>query len=357
MEKITELTPEDYKLMEEIKNKYINMAVDTKRANRPKAEDAICRIYVQAGLAPPKHFIWVDSPLEALMANVYYENDKMHPDKVAEAVKKTPIETYKKRASELRSFHNYINYGYQEVSWLGFYDFFRQKGVDGLEKIDAFIDLAQEAGWWWSHEEVAIVSEKFVEVYRDPNGELHNEEGPAVIYNDNVSKDNLFYFWHGLDIPAWFIKDREKITFERIKEENNQELRRVLTDIYGRDRFLKDIGASVIDRDEHYGNLWIGREEGGDEPLAYVEVFNSTYEGSSASEYYERLNALEALIGDQKDQEESELEKWAAKQRASGNLFRRVFFLRVPPTMKTAHEAVAWTFFETPETYNPDVEA
>jgi hypothetical protein len=33
------------------------------------------------------------------------------------------------------------------------------------------------------------------------------------------------------------------------------------------------------------------------------------------------------------------------------------YFLRVPPTVKTAHEAVAWTFGETPETYNPVMES
>lgn len=32
------------------------------------------------------------------------------------------------------------------------------------------------------------------------------------------------------------------------------------------------------------------------------------------------------------------------------------YFLRVPPTITTAHEAVAWTFGKTAETYAPAIE-
>jgi hypothetical protein len=33
------------------------------------------------------------------------------------------------------------------------------------------------------------------------------------------------------------------------------------------------------------------------------------------------------------------------------NGWRRRYFLRVPPNMRSAHEAVAWTFGLTPEQY------
>ena len=70
----------------------------------------------------------------------------------------------------------------------------------------------------------------------------------------------------------------------------------------------------MVHRDE-FGTLW-RINDGGDEPLMYVEVKNATL----------------------KDGE------------------RRKFFLRVPPTMRTAHEAVAWTFRQTPQTYMPAME-
>jgi hypothetical protein len=36
---------------------------------------------------------------------------------------------------------------------------------------------------------------------------------------------------------------------------------------------------------------------------------------------------------------------------------RRRYFLRVPPDVRTAHEAVAWTFGMRPEEYWPDKES
>jgi hypothetical protein len=45
---------------------------------------------------------------------------------------------------------------------------------------------------------------------------------------------------------------------------------------------------------------------------------------------------------------------------ADATFFRHVakldHWLRVPPTMRTAKEAVAWTFGQAPESYDPIVE-
>ena len=133
----------------------------------------------------------------------------------------------------------------------------------------------------------------------------------AVEYSDGWG----VYAWHGLRIPSYFIERKSEITIKQIRDEKNSEFRRVLSDLYGRDRFIKDIGAVELGRDD-FGILWRA-EDGGDEPLMFVEVENATIEHGE----------------------------------------KRKFYLRVPPTMTTAHEAVAWTFYKTPETYNPSMEA
>jgi hypothetical protein len=68
-----------------------------------------------------------------------------------------------------------------------------------------------------------------------------------------------------------------------------------------------------LDLDERYGTLW-RRNVSGDEPIVMVEVVNSTREPDGS--------------------------------------FKR-YWLRVPPDMKTAREAVAWTFNVPAERYAP----
>ena len=60
------------------------------------------------------------------------------------------------------------------------------------------------------------------------------------------------------------------------------------------------------------------REMNDDEPLVMVRVINSTPEPDGTNKRY---------------------------------------MLRVPPTIKTAREAVAWTFGMSPETYAPEMES
>jgi hypothetical protein len=43
------------------------------------------------------------------------------------------------------------------------------------------------------------------------------------------------------------------------------------------------------------------------------------------------------------------------RTREPDGSFRR-YWLRVPPTMRTAHEAVAWTFNMSAEQYAPEME-
>jgi hypothetical protein len=40
----------------------------------------------------------------------------------------------------------------------------------------------------------------------------------------------------------------------------------------------------------------------------------------------------------------------------TGELYFRDFWLRVPPTMRTAHEAAAWTFDKEAAEYGPSIQ-
>ena len=140
---------------------------------------------------------------------------------------------------------------------------------------------------------------------------LHCATGPAL----ESDIENL-YFWHGVLVPAFAVTYPEWITVKHIEEEENAEVRRILIERYGQARYLQDAGAAELHRDD-FGVLY-RKEVPNDEALVMVKVVNSTPEPDGSFKDY---------------------------------------FLRVPPTVRTAREAVAWTFDVPMAKYAPAAES
>ncbi|MGV9381002.1 DUF6745 domain-containing protein [Nonomuraea sp. NPDC003707] len=190
--------------------------------------------------------------------------------------------------------------GQHDAPWLSAFD-----GLDGLKR------TAERTGWWWPFERLAIVTERPAELHLDEVGRLHRAVGPALSYSDGFA----LHAWHGMPVPADFGAAMRELTVERIREEENAELRRAMLEHFGLDRYLAESGAKPVHSDET-GVLW-RVELSDDEPLAMVEVVNSTPEPDGTS---------------------------------------RTYFLRVPPWVERAREGVAWTFGVTEEDYRPERE-
>jgi len=204
-------------------------------------------------------------------------------------------------------------YGQHDANWLGFYEYFRN--VCGLKnetnKASGLIELAKNSGWFLPHKNICWVSERHSILNRDERGRLHSIIGPAVMYPDGWS----IYAVHGVRISSDLIENKKSITVNRIEKEKNMEVRRVMIDLYGQQKYLVDSGAKEIHRDE-FGVLY-RKELSNDEPLVMVKVINSTPEPN----------------GEFKD-----------------------YFLRVPYDVQTAHEAVAWTYNKNKSEYSPEIE-
>jgi hypothetical protein len=127
------------------------------------------------------------------------------------------------------------------------------------------------------------------------------------------------YAWHGIIVEARLILHPGSISLHDIGKEFNVETRFVMMTRYGVERYLKDSGAELVHRDS-CGVLWSAPFMGEwsvRDPVYIVEVHNASPEPDGS---------------------------------------RRRFFLRVPPTMQTAREAVAWTFGKSAVEYTPTVE-
>ena len=104
----------------------------------------------------------------------------------------------------------------------------------------------------------------------------------------------------------------ETITVSEIEVENNAEIRRMMIERYGMERYLVDSGAKEVHQDD-FGILY-RKEIPADESLVMVKVVNSTPEPDGSFKDY---------------------------------------FLRVPPEMERAKQAVAWTFGKEENDYSP----
>jgi hypothetical protein len=193
--------------------------------------------------------------------------------------------------------------GQHDAPWLALFE-----TVGRLEGLIGLAETAEAAGWWWPYERLAIVCDRPSELHRDEQGRLHRGDGPALSHSDGFA----LHAWRGMPIPAGFSDTLAGLTAERIAAESNAELRRVMLEHYGYDRYLAETGARPVHRDET-GVLW-RIELSRDEPVTMVEVVNSTPEPDGT---------------------------------------RRTYYLRVPPGIRTAREGVAWTFGLSENDYEP----
>ncbi|GAA4228729.1 hypothetical protein FHR32_008093 [Streptosporangium album] len=315
-------------------------------ADRPGAEAGVRLAYRIAGLAEPEKIIWVDSPAAGARAIALLGAGKP----VRDAVRTGPweraradvhaslgptawplawsltggrlwepvgalvsrirrgiaaTEESQEAAAALRASTLDAVLGQQDAPWLSLFDALGRPEVEGL------VQVARAAGWWWPFERVAIVCERPAELHRDELSRLHRADGPALLFPDGFA----VHAWGGTPIPADFAASMAKLTPERIRAQENAELRRVMLEHFGYDRYLAESGATPRHRDET-GVLWrIDLPE--DEPVVMVEVVNSTAEPDGT--------------------------------------FRK-YWLRVPPATRTAREGVAWTFGLSEADYRPDRE-
>lgn len=367
-------------------------AFTTGPADRERAEAGVRAAYTAAGLAPPERIVWVASPACGAVAAALLEGDddtaellrKAGPDLlgfvelareaigdpadagrgVREIVRTRPWEASRAAAYAalgprewarswartgaplwdqvnglvisirrgigelggeqagplLRAATLGAVLGQHDAPWLALFAELEGRGAGdtgaaGPGGLAALCEVARTAGWWWPYERLAVVSERPVELHRDEPGRLHRGDGPALGYSDGFA----LHAWRGMPIPADFLATlaglKPKKLAKRIAAESNAELRRVMLEVYGYDRYLADTGAKPLDRDET-GVLW-RIDLPGDEPIVMVEVVNSTPEPDGSS---------------------------------------RTYYLRVPPTTRTAREGVAWTFGDEAADYRPEKE-
>jgi len=360
MQKITKLTAEQESLLPAWADKWTSIGLSCEPLNYDAAVDAAKRAYAAASLPAPERFVVCDGPfsgaivaailmtgipagvrasvragvrasvgasvragvLDSVGANVWDSVWDSVRDSVWDSVRAGVWASVRDSVRDsvwdsVRAGLRDSVYGAHDAHWLGFYDFFLSNCglAEQVAPLQPLIDLASHCGWWSPYANVCILQHRHCELHRDPEGRLHNANGPAVLYRDGWG----VWAWHGVHIPiekAWIIDDPNRIDVAAIDGERNAEIRRVMLELFGHDRYIVESGMKPVQTDT-YGELF-RREIADDEPLCMVRVVNSTPES------------------------DGELKK---------------YMLRVPPTMQTAHQAIAWSFDMSAAEYAPMAES
>jgi hypothetical protein len=177
------------------------------------------------------------------------------------------------------------------------------------ETLRGLWQIGRNASWIVPHRQVCWLAERPQVIHRDPRGRLHCADGPAVSYRDGWSA----YAWKGVLVPRWIIERPDLVTVRAISSAQDPQIRRCMIDVLTPERFIAGGGAYRVAQDET-GVLW--RQRWRWEAWAAVEVVNGTPEPDGTCKRY---------------------------------------FLQVPANMRSAREAVAWTYGLPEQRYRPGV--
>lgn len=245
--------------------------------------------YKVVGLKEPEFFIGpMNNPYEGGLAEIVLQEiakEKLEfkdHDELNKIVQER-VQGMIGRKKQTVSITNQI-YGNHEF-WLSFYDFFHNECAIDLSLIQPLIELSKVCGWWTPLENVVILQHRPLELHFDDQQRLHNTTGPAIKYRGSSYAD--VYAVHGVRVPKKVI-DRD-FDAKDIQKEENAEVRRVMIEFYGQERFISEIKADVVHSDD-FGTL-LRVELPGDEPLMMVKVVNSTQEPDGTyKDYFIRVD-------------------------------------------------------------------
>ncbi len=143
--------------------------------------------------------------------------------------------------------NNFYQGGNFWSGWDSFLSFFRvivQLPIDYSKWIH-YEKLSELSSFRYVHKKFCIVCDRPSKLKVDDQNRPHCEDGPFCEWRDGSS----LYSWHGVRVPMYVIESPHKITVIDIKNEINQEIKRVMIERYGISNYLMDTGAKIIDMD------------------------------------------------------------------------------------------------------------
>lgn len=182
--------------------------------------------------------------------------------------------------------------------------------------VEALDRVCRTCGWSVLLEKAAVVCDRPAHFDRGTLETAASRVDVIRSYRDGFE----MHARQGVLLPAWLVASPHRVTVQHIERERNVEMRRLLLEGMGIERYLKKSKAKKLAQDDT-GILWqrilsTSEQEWRPtlQPMTFVEVVNGTPEPDGSFRHY---------------------------------------FLRVPPWVRSAREGVAWTYGLGEDEYKP----
>jgi len=248
--KIEKLTDEQTSKFPHYVQKWTDIGLCTKPADRPRAERGIVAAYAVAKLKPPR-IVWCESPLNMYLTIQAYKSISADPKKIKAAendpnyVNQYMKANQRKLYAEVQKGMDNTVYGQHDAGWMSFYDFFRTECglVEQTDQLQGLSEISQSAGWFVPFEHICFICERHSILRRNAEGQLHCEDGPAVQYPDGWS----VYAINGILCDEQIIMRPETQNIKQINSDSNADRHAIRIERFGWTRYLKESKAKLID--------------------------------------------------------------------------------------------------------------
>jgi hypothetical protein len=299
--KINKLTDEQKLLLPVYAKKWLEIGLSTKPSDKVLAEQGINKAYKVGGLKPPKKIIWCTSPLamyltEFVLKETLKEKRASVRDSVGDSVRASVGDSVRDsvRDSVGASVWDSVGdsvwdsvgdsvrdsvgdsvrasvYGQHDAYWLGFYDFFNQtlNLKKETKKLEGLWILALSTGWTLPLNNICFSSERH-NICTLKNGNIHNDNGPAIKYPDG------FAIWalNGVRVNKEIVETpAEKLDTKLIIKEKNAEVRREIVRKIGVERMCQKLNTETLDKMGDYELLKLKIPEMR-QPAIYLKMRN-----------------------------------------------------------------------------------
>jgi len=239
-----EITREDEELMEKVKGEWLDTV--KKPLNKELVTEGI-RFIQEYGNLPKGEIVFCDSPDDAtLLANAYF-------DRWLKKERETKGPDFDPERDLSFSTHARVS----DLGWVSFYDFFEQRGV--LDDADfknykkvfyggMFDSIQTDLAWF------IVPNPK--KIYRNEEGQVHREDGPAVEWEDGSGR----YYLNNTPVRKELVMTpATQLSLDMYTEISNADERTEFVRKYGIDRMVGM--GKVVDTYSNYTDPWYIKSE------------------------------------------------------------------------------------------------
>lgn len=207
----TELTPEEEALIPEYFDKYI--AMQTQRQPPEDIEKIVATIWEKLDHKAPKVHVY-DSPVAC-----------------------------KEACPDPDNYHVYWSIWFS--SYAAMYDFAAHVGVEfNKDDLEMFLMWARCIPFILFNETDAYVSQRPSVLKFNEDNQLHCDDGMACAFADGWGVWSI----NGVGVDEQIVMKPETQTLDQIRDEQNEEVKRIRIERYGFESYLAEIEATLIDR-------------------------------------------------------------------------------------------------------------